>query len=162
MSKTIFLLSAAVLLTAPCGAAAAQAGDDYAAHLAALYGERYWIQARKDVCISVLPKSRRELQSAYEAWLARHREVAEDLELRFAAMVKGLSRDEAEYARNYDKAYTAMMRQRDEDKAELRRLPREDLATQCAELPAYLRGAASDMYNTRADAFNAIYGKKPQ
>lgn len=154
------LIVTAGWLLAAGGAAAAEPAADYAAHLSTLYGERYWIQAYKDVCIGVSPKSRRELQSAYEEWLARHEDVVADLELRFAAMVKGLSRNEAEYARNYDRAHRAVMQRREEDKAALRSRPREALAKQCAELPDFLKSAASDMYNTQPEAFGAVYGKK--
>jgi len=160
MRKNIFAAAGGWLLVIACGTGSAQTGADYGADLGALYGERYWIQAYKDVCVSVLPKSRRDLQGAYDEWRARHEEVVEDLELRFAAMVKGMSRDEAEYQQNYNKYYDVVMRQRDEDKGNLRKLPREDLVKQCKELPGYLRGPGSDMYNTHPKAFGAIYGKK--
>ncbi|MDH5534663.1 MAG: hypothetical protein OEZ08_03695 [Betaproteobacteria bacterium] len=160
MSRNPFFIAGAWLLAAVCSAAAAQSSDGYAANLATLYGERFWIQGYKDVCISVLPKLRRDFQGAYDEWLTRHEEVVADLELRVAALVKGLSRDEAEYRQNYNKYYNAAMRQREEEKGGLRKLPREDLLKQCKELPGYLRGSDSDMYNTHAKAFDAIYGKK--
>ncbi len=160
MSKRNFSIAGAWLLAAVCGTAAAQSNGGYAANLATLYGERFWIQAYKDVCISVQPKSRREYQQAYEEWLGRHDEVIENLELRVAAMVKGLSRDEADYQRNYNQYHSAVMRQREEDKNNLRQRPRGELLEQCRQLPAYLRGPDSDMYNTQSQAFNAIYGRK--
>lgn len=160
MPKSIVRITSTALLAAACVAAAAQAGEEYAANLGALYGERFWMQAHKDVCISVVPKERRNFQEAYEAWLARHEEVIGNLELRVAAMVKGVSRDEAEYRANYNKYYNAVMHEREEEKSRLRKLPQEDLLKRCKELPGYLRGSESDMYNTHARAFDAIYGKK--
>jgi hypothetical protein len=162
MSRNFFFIAGAWLLATACGAAAAQSSEEYASNLATLYGERFWTQAYKDVCISVLPKARRDFQGAYEEWLARHQEVVEDLDLRIAALAKGMSRDEAEYQHNYNKYHDAVMRQREENKRNLRALPREGLLKQCKELPAYLRGSDSDLYNTHPKAFNAIYGKVQQ
>lgn len=141
-------------------ALAAQPGGEYLSDLGTLYGERYRIQAHKDVCISVLPGSRREFQSAYEEWIGRHEEVLENLEARLAAAVKSRSRDPADYERNYNRYYDAVMRRRDEEKENLRKLPKEELIRQCRGLPAYLRSADSDIYNTHPGEFEAIYGRR--
>lgn len=158
--KAVSSIAGIALLLIAGRVAGAGGDDDYAANLGALYGERFAIQAYKDVCIGVLPKRRREFQDAYDAWLARHEEVVRDLELRVAAMVKGLSRDQAEYQQNYSKYHDAVMRQRESEKAGLRKLPRDDLLRRCEDLSASLRGPEFDMYNTHPQAFNAIYGKK--
>jgi len=159
MRTNILWVASGWLLAAAFGAASAQTSGEYASDLGTLYGERYWIQAYKDVCISALPKSRREFQRAYDEWMGRHEDVIENLESRFAVMIKGISRDNAEYTRNYNEYHGAVMRQREEDKNSLRKLPREDLIKRCKGLPAYLRSADSDMYNTHPKEFDAIYGK---
>jgi hypothetical protein len=152
-------LVAAALLASPFAAAAEGADEGYGATLATLYGERYWIQAYKDVCVSVIPKSRRELQSAYEEWMERHEQVIESLETRFAAMVKQASRDQKDFDEKYNAAHNEVMKQREESKANLRKLPKEELLKQCQELPAFLRSEKSNMPNTHPKEFEAIYGK---
>ena len=153
-------LIAAALLASPFAVAAESADESYGATLAILYGERYWIQAYKDVCISVIPKSRRELQGAYEEWLERHEQVIESLETRFAAMVKSVSRDQKDFDEKYSAAHNEVMKQREESKANLRKLPKDELLKQCQELPAFLRSEKSNMPNTHPKEFEAIYGKR--
>jgi len=58
MRTNILWVASGWLLAAAFGAASAQTSGEYASDLGTLYGERYWIQAYKDVCISALPKSR--------------------------------------------------------------------------------------------------------
>lgn len=167
MKRLLFLNSLKPALTAGAlllslGVVAAEPADEsYGATLATLYGERYWMQAYKDVCISVIPKSRQDLQSAYEEWLERHEQVVESLETRFAAMVKKASRDQKDYDEKYNAAHNEVMKQREENKANLRKLPKEELLKQCQDLPAFLRSEKSNMPNTHPKEFEALYGKRP-
>jgi hypothetical protein len=138
----------------------AQATGDYATDLATLYHERYALQAQKDVCISVQPKTRAELQKAYDGWRDRHEDLLEDLDARFAAMIKKASVDQKDYSRNFGKYQGAVMRQRQEQKDTLLALPRDELLRQCRELPGYLRSPKSDIPARYPDEFKSVYGKK--
>ncbi|MDP2239628.1 MAG: hypothetical protein Q8K18_05635 [Burkholderiales bacterium] len=138
----------------------APAPRSYAADLGTLYGERYSLQVLKDVCIFVQPKTRAELQKAYGGWLERNEDLIEDLDIRFQAMVKQVSRDENEFARVYGKYQGAVMSQRQVQKDELLALPRDELLGQCKELPGYLRSANSNIPARYPDEFKTVYGKK--
>lgn len=150
-----------------CGAIAgmssqaiAQATGDYASDLGTLYGVRYALQAQKDVCISVLPKSRAGMQKAYDEWLERHDDLMEDLDARFRAMVKQASRDQQEYSRLFGKYQGAVMSRRQELKDELLALPRDELLSQCKALPGYLQDMKSNIPVRYPDEFKTVYGKK--
>lgn len=140
--------------------AAAQATADYATDLGVLYGERYSLQVQKDVCIGLQPKSRAELQKAYDDWLERHEDVVEDLDARFRAMIKQASRDQKEYSRNFGKYQGAVMSQRQEQKEALLALPKDELLRQCKELPGYLRSPKSNIPAKYPDEFKTVYRKK--
>lgn len=140
--------------------AAAQASGDYATDLATLYSERHSIVALKDACSRVIPKIRGDTQKAYESWLDRHEDLLEDLEARFAAMIKRASRDEQDYARNYGNYHEAVIRQRDEQKQGFLAQPREELLKQCKELPAYLRSSKSDIPVRYPGEFKTVYKRK--
>lgn len=140
--------------------AAAQAVADYTASLATLYNERYRLVAFKDTCSRVLPKLRRDTQGAYEQWLDRHEDVLENLEARFLAMIKQVSRDQKEYEQNYAKYREAVLHEQQTQKEAFLAMPKNELLKECRELPGYLRGSQSDMYNKYPEEFNAIYGKK--
>ncbi|MGQ0748903.1 MAG: hypothetical protein ACT4PS_00045 [Betaproteobacteria bacterium] len=161
-----FILSgviAGTLVTVSTRMATAQSQEDAMASLAVLYNERHRLVAFKDVCSRVLPKLRRDTQSAYEEWVDRHELVLENLETRFLVMVKRASRNEQEYNDNFRKYRSAIERERQAQKDAFLALPKEQLATECKEYPGYLRGADSDMYNRYPEEFAALYGrKKPQ
>jgi len=138
----------------------AQATGNYAADLGTLYGERYSLQVQKDVCIGVQPKTRRELQKAYDDWMERHEDLVEDLDARFRAMIKQASRDQQEYSRNFGKYQGAVMSQRQEQKEVLLALPKDELLRQCKELPGYLRSPKSNITAKYPDEVKTVYGKK--
>ncbi len=149
-----------LMLASAISAVAAQAAADYAADLGTLYGERYSIQVQKDVCIGLQPRTRAELQKAYNEWMERHEDLIEDLDARFRAMVKQASRDQKEYSRNFGKYQGAVMRQREEQKEALLALPKDELLQQCKELPGYLRSQKSNIPVKYPDEFRTVYGKK--
>jgi hypothetical protein len=161
MTSKQWLVYVVCLVLAGAGSpAVAQATGDYASDLGTLYGERYSLQAQKDVCISVQPKTRAALQKAYDDWRDRHEDLLEDLDNRFAAMIKQASKDQKEYSRNFGKYEGAVMRQRQEEKDALLALPRDELLKQCRELPGYLRSPKSNIPTKYPDEFRTVYGKK--
>lgn len=137
--------------------ACAQATGIYASDLGTLYGERYSVQVQKDVCISMQPKTRAEMQKAYDEWLERHEDLIEDLDARFRAMVKQASRDQKEYTRIFGKYQGAVMNQRQEQKDALLALPKDELLRQCKALPGYLRSAKSNIPVKYPDEFRTVY-----
>lgn len=149
-----------LMLAGAISAPAAQATSDYATDLGTLYGERYSLQVQKDVCIGLQPRTRAELQKAYNEWMERHEDLIEDLDARFRAMVKQASRDQKEYSRNFGKYQGAVMRQREEQKEALLALPKDELLQQCKELPGYLRSQKSNIPVKYPDEFRTVYGKK--
>lgn len=162
--RLVYMLSMLCAL-APAAAypqpeAPAPAPRSYAADLGTLYGERYSLQVLKDVCIGAQPKTRAALQKAYDDWLERHEDLVGDLDIRFRAMVKQVSRDENEFARVYGKYQGAVMSQRQVQKDELLALPRDELLGQCKELPGYLRSAKSNLPARYPEEFKTVYGKK--
>lgn len=160
MFRRCFLRGCALLLAAAAQSAAAQPTGDYAADLATLYSERHTIVALKDACSRIVPKIRVETQSAYEQWLARHEDLLEDLEARFAALVKQASRDEKEYELNYGKYHETVIRQRDEQKQVYLALPKQELLKHCTDLPGYLRDRKSDIPNRYPGEFQTVYKRK--
>lgn len=140
--------------------AVAQSAGDYATDLATLYSERHTIVALKDACSRVVPKIRFDTQSAYEQWIARHQDLLEDLDARFAALIRQASRDEKEYALNFGKYHETVIQQRDEQKQAYLALPREELLKQCADLPGYLRDRKSDIPNRYPAEFSTVYKRK--
>lgn len=157
-SKLVYLVCGAI--AGMSSLACAQATGVYASDLGTLYGERYAVQAQKDVCISVLPKTRVEMQKAYDEWLERHEDLIEDLDARFRAMVKQASRDQKEYSRVFGKYQGAVMSQRQEQKDALLALPKDELLRQCKELPGHLRSTKSDIPVKYPDEFKTVYRKK--
>ena len=149
-----------LMLAGAISAPAAQVAGDYATDLGTLYGERYSLQVQKDVCIGLQPRTRAELQKAYNEWMERHEDLIEDLDARFRAMVKQASRDQKEYSRNFGKYQGAVMRQREEQKEALLALPKDELLQQCKELPGYLRSQKSNIPVKYPDEFRTVYGKK--
>lgn len=149
-----------LVLAGAASPVAAQATADYAADLGTLYGERYSVQVQKDVCISVQPKTRRDLQKAYDDWMERHEDLIEDLDARFRAMIKQASRDQKDYSRNFGKYQGAVLTERQEQKEALLALPKDELLRQCKELPGYLRSPKSNIPARYPDEFKTVYGKK--
>lgn len=153
----LFRLSAAVLATLFCGnTALAAATSDYSSNLATLYGEYQRVLAVRDACLTLQPGRRELLSEAYQDWFARHVRIIDDLDNRFAAIVKRASKDQADYSRNYGKYQSEVYQMRDENKKTLL-AERDKLANQCDEFPAYLRHPKSDIPALFPAAFKGIY-----
>lgn len=150
----------AAVLTGAAANLSAQPAEDAMTSFAVLYNERHRLVAFKDVCSRILPKLRRDTQAAYEEWVDRHEDVLENLEARFLVMVKRASRNQKEYTENYRKYHGAVEKERQAQKDAFLALPKDQLAKECKEYPAYLRSADSDMYNRYPEEFAALYGKR--
>ena len=136
----------------------AQAAEQrsYSADLATLFNEHQRVLAMRDACITAQPENSADFGKAYQEWMARHVSIVDDLENRFAAMIKRSSRDQADYSKNYGKYQAEVLQMREDNKKALL-ANREKLAPQCAEFPAYLRHPKSDIPAMFPAEFKHVY-----
>lgn len=148
----------AAIAAATCFAGFAQAADapSYSEDLATLFNEHQRVLVLRDACFAAQPAQKADVGGAYEDWLNRHARIVDDLDNRFAAIIKRASKDQAEYSRNYGKYQAEVLQLREENKKALL-ANRERLAQQCAELPGYLRHPKSDIPTLYPAEFKRIY-----
>jgi hypothetical protein len=132
------------------------ADGSYTENLATLYNEYQRVLAVRDACIIAQPVKRAEFAGAYQDWLDRHTRIIDDLDNRFAAIVKRASRNQAEYTRNYGKYQSEVLQLREENKKALL-ADRENLARQCGDFAAYVRHPKSDIPALYPAAFKSVY-----
>ena len=118
---------------------------EYRASLLEIYGKYQGVLALREACISAFPQSSATYDKAFSAWQARHRKLHDELEQRFAMMVRGFSKDDKDYARNFGKYQGALLKQREEIKQTLLLETRGDLEARCKGLPEFLQGRESDL-----------------
>jgi hypothetical protein len=146
-----------LLVYAALGAAATRAADSsYTENLATLYNEYQRVLVVRDACIIAQPAKQAEFAGAYQDWLDRHTRIIDDLDNRFAAIVKRASKNQAEYTRNYGKYQAEVLQLREENKKALL-AEREKLAKQCAEFAAYVRHPKSDIPTLYPAEFKSVY-----
>ena len=139
------LLVLASIIPAPAVALAAVSAADYRASLLEIYGKYQGVLALRDACNSAFPKTQPVNEKAFAAWQKRHRRLHDELDQRFAMMVRAYSKDEKEYSRNYGKYQGAVLKQRDEARQSLLMETRGDLEERCRGLPEFLQGRESDL-----------------
>ena len=139
------LLGLTLLLPAPTVALAAVTAADYRASLLEIYGKYQGVLALREACSSAFPQAQAANEKAFAAWQKRHRRLHDELDQRFAMMVRAYSKDEKDYARNYGKYQGAILRQRDEAKQTFLLETRGDLEARCKGLPEFLQGKESDL-----------------
>ena len=144
------------LTTAHAGVAHAAEGQSASADLATLYGEHQRVLTLRDACITAQPERKGEFSAAYQDWMARHVRIVDDLDNRFAAIIKRASKDQAEYARNYGKYQSEVLQLREDNKKAML-ADKEKLTLRCAEWPAYLRHPKSDIPALFPAEFKRIY-----
>ena len=125
--------------------AASVSSADYRASLLEIYGKYQGVLALREACGSAYPQSRSVNEKAFAAWQARHRKLHDELDQRFALMVRAYSKDDKDYARNFGKYQGAILRQREEIKQTLLLETRGDLEARCKGLPEFLQGRESDL-----------------
>jgi hypothetical protein len=148
--------AAAVVTVALAGVAHAAEESSYSSDLALLYNEHQRVLAMRDACIAIQPERKADLGGAYVEWMNRHVRIVDDLENRFAAIIKRASKDQAEYSRNYGK-YQAEVLQMREDNKKAFLADKEKLMPQCVEFPGYLRHPRSDLPTLFPAEFKRIY-----
>lgn len=144
---------AQALLFATPGVAAERS---YTEDLAALYNEYQRVLAVRDACITAQPARRGEFTEAYETWFTRHERIVDDMDNRFAAIVKRASKDQTDYVKNYGKYQAEVLQLREENKRALL-ANREQLVKQCGEYSAYMRHPKSDIPTLFPAEFKSVY-----
>ncbi len=152
-SQGVVALTALMCLS---GSARAAEQSSYAADLAVLFNEHQRVLVLRDACIAAQPETKADVGGAYEDWLNRHVRIVDDLDNRFAAIIKRASRDQADYSKNYGKYQSEVLQLREENKKALL-ANKEKLAQQCAELPGYLRHPKSDIPTLFPAEFKRVY-----
>jgi hypothetical protein len=118
---------------------------DYRASLLEIYGKYQGVLALREACVSAFPQSRATYDKAFSAWQARYRKQHDELDQRFAMMVRGYSKDDKDYAKNFGKYQGAILKQREEIKQTLLLETRGELEARCKALPEFLQGRESDL-----------------
>ena len=97
---------------------------------------------RRGTALFKHPKLKLVMSEAGVGWLPW---IVQELDQRFAMMVRAYSRDDKDYARNYGKYQGAILKQREEARQALLLNTRGDLDDQCKALPGFLTGPESDL-----------------
>ena len=126
-------------------ALAAVSAGDYRASLLEIYGRYQGVLALREACVSAFPQARAVNEKAFAAWQARHKKLHDELDQRFAMMVKAYSKDDKDYARNFGKYQGAVLKQREEARQALLLETRGELEARCKGLPEFLLGRESDL-----------------
>jgi len=155
------MVMAAVLMAAMAGASAAQAPQTYGNILSTVYEAYQRIIAVKDACSETFKEAAVVNHTAYLDWRTRHKVFVDELEARFDGLIRGVSKDEQDYTRNYGKYRGAVLLEQREHKRWLLSQPREDMQRLCQELPAYLKGPESDLGTIFAAEMKMLRSQRP-
>ena len=128
----------------------------YATDLATLYNEYQRVLTLRDACAAAQPAKRAEYAEAYQDWLNRHVRIVDDLENRFAAIVKRASKDQADYSKNYAKHQSEVLQIREGNKKMLL-VDKPKLIKQCDDYVAFVRHPKSDIPALFPTEFKTIY-----
>jgi len=147
-------------VAAGCAAMPAMAADaprSYSNDLATLYHEHQRVLAMRDACTTAQPLSKADVDGAYDDWRTRHARLLDDLENRFAAVIKRASKDQSDYSRNYAKYQLEVLQMRDDNKRALLTQSKDKIAEQCKEFPGYLRHPRSDIQAIYPEEYKHVY-----
>ncbi len=157
--KQCVVFGVMVAVMGATGAARAAEQSSYSSDLATLFNEHQRVLVMRDACIAAQPEKKADLGGAYQDWLHRHVRIVDDLDNRFAAIVKRASKDQADYTKNYAKYQSEVLQLREDSKKTLL-ANREKLAAQCAEFPGYLRHPKSDIPALFPAEFKRVYRER--
>ena len=124
---------------------AAVSAAEYRASLLEVYGRYQGVLALRDACNSAFPQVQATNEKAFADWQRRHRKLHEELDQRFAMLVRAYSKDEKDYSKNFGKYQGSVLKQREEARQALLLETRADLETRCKRLPEFLQSRESDL-----------------
>jgi hypothetical protein len=133
-----------VLCTFPSFAGAAVSASEYRTSLLEVFGRYQGVLALHEACNTAFAPLRPTNDKAFTAWQNRHRRIHDELDQRFAMMVRAYSKDDKDYARNFGKYQGVVLRQREEAKQALLE-SRAELEPRCKGFPQFLAGRESDL-----------------
>jgi hypothetical protein len=139
---------------------AAEPASDYPTSLRSVYGAYQAVLARREACTAANAAAKAQYDKSYGAWHARHRKLIDELDQRLDMMIRGASKDEKDYARNVGKYEGAILRQREEVRQELLKMPPYSLNELCQALPGFLSSTGSDLEQAFAEEL-AVVRKRP-
>jgi hypothetical protein len=142
ISRLLAVLSLATLF--PTSGFAAVSAEDYRASLLEVYGKYQGVLALREACNAAFPDTRPRNEKAFAGWQKRYRRTHEELDQRFAMMVRAYSKDEKDYSRNFGKYQGAILQQREEVKQTLLE-NRAELQARCKAFPEFLQSRESDL-----------------
>jgi len=161
MTRWLLGALAAVACAAPAiSALAAEAKPSYGQELAQVYGTYQSVLGHKEACEDASPNTRGAIDKSYAAWRGRNANTIAELDERLAKMIRGISKDDKEYARNIGKYEGAMLQQRHEAKQEFLAQPRKELEALCQSLPDLLSSKESDLETLYADELKRIRSRR--
>lgn len=157
MRALLTVAGCTLLVAMPAMVAASESPRSYSSDLATLYHEHQRVLAMRDACIASQPAGKIDVAQAYDDWFARHSRTVDDLENRFAAVIKRASKDQTDYSRNYAKYQSEVLAMREDNKRTLLAQSKDKLAEQCAEFPAFLRHPRSDLRTMHPEEYKNVY-----
>lgn len=158
--KTILAVIVSIATLTAAGRSAAQGTGDYAETLSRVYEGPQFIRAIKEACDAKHADVRTVNDAAYSAWRRRNRELLDELERRFTAMIRRASTDEKDYAKNVGKYAGAVVQNREEVKEQFLALGPQEVERRCKEFPQYLRSEDADLQKRYADDLKSIRKRK--
>ncbi|MGE0556681.1 MAG: hypothetical protein AB7E73_06670 [Burkholderiales bacterium] len=135
---------------------AAAQDNDYGTSLSRIYFAHQRLLAVRDACARAVPAQAKAAEKAYAAWRARHKALLDELDARLARMIRGISKDEQEYARNVGKYEGAILEYRNGQREQILAQPRDGMEQGCAEFRDYLTGSGSDFNVEYAEELRAL------
>lgn len=150
-------LVAAVILVL-CGAMPAKAAEsgDYGATLGQVYSAYLRVWALREACDQVFPQQMDANRKAFADWKTRYAPLLDELDRRLTHMVRGSSRDQAEFTRNIGLFEGTLLEERSSYRGQFVSAPRPDLEKLCREYPAYLASTDADFNVEYAEELREI------
>jgi hypothetical protein len=147
---------ALVLCLGGHASAATITAAEYRESLRELYGRYQGVLANRDACIAAFPQSKATTEKAFGVWQTRHRRLIDELDQRFAVMIRAYSKDDKDYSRNFGKYQGDLLRQREEVKQTLLQQGTPELEKMCKDLPRFLQSADSDLEKEFAEDLRIV------
>jgi len=146
---------ALLVLGAAVPAKAAEAGD-YGAVLGQVYSAYLRVWALREACDQVFPQRIELNRKAFADWKTRYTPLLDELDRRLTGLVRGSSRDQAEFTRNIGRFEGALLEERSSYRGQFVSAPRPDLEKLCGDYPAYLASADADFNVEYAEELREI------
>ncbi len=151
-------------LGAVCPAAGAENPADgegnYGETLSRVYFAHQRLLALREACDQALPEQAALNAKAYGAWQARHRTLLEELDARLNQMIRGASKDEKDYIRNFGRYEGSILEYRSGHREQILGQPRDGIGLMCADFRGYLAGSGSDFRSEYADELRELRKRK--